>query len=75
MLPRQEVLVKLIKSNTSFLLEESNAKFIEINCTLTARKATFLNLFNVELNKYLRNNTDIKFEKLGAPNNLDHWIN
>ena len=91
MLPRQEVLVKLIKSNTSFLLygqkasgkttlihkllEESNAKFIEINCTLTARKATFLNLFNVELNKYLRNNTDIKFEKLGAPNNRDHWIN
>ena len=90
MLPKKETLKLLIKSNTSFLiygqtssgkttlvqelLEETKAKYIEINCTLANKRANFLRLFNVELNKFLRKE-NIHFEKLNSPLSIDAWLN
>lgn len=70
MLPRREVLGRLVKSNTSFVLygqkasgktklvrdlfKETSINYIEINCTLVSKKTNFLRLFNVELNKFIR---------------------
>jgi replication-associated recombination protein RarA len=70
MLPRREFLDRLVKSNTSFVLygqkasgktklvrdlfKEKDIDFIEINCTLVSKKTNFLRLFNVELNKFIR---------------------
>lgn len=69
MLPSRQTLLRLMRSNTSFfiygqkasgktclvkeLFKESGMAFIEINCMLISKKAHFLQLFNVELNKYL----------------------
>lgn len=70
MIPSPELLQRLIKANTSFLLygqkasgktklihslfEKGQTKYIEINCTLTSKKQNFLWLFNVELRRYLK---------------------
>lgn len=91
MLPKREVLTRLIRANTSFilygqkgcgkttlihsLLEETNSNFLEINCTLANKKANFLKLFNVELHKYLRSK-GLELEITSSPPaNLDTWIN
>ena len=90
MLPKREVLQRLIRANTSFILygqkasgkttlihslfKETNTNFIEINCTLANKKSNFLKLFNVELHKYLRSK-GLKSEHSGSPANLDTWIN
>jgi MoxR-like ATPase len=90
MLPNSpDLLLRLIKSNTSFLLygqkasgktklihrllDKAQARFIEINCTLTSKKQNFLWLFNVELRKYLKSK-GVEMEPLGQPVNLDSWI-
>jgi|LakMenEpi03Aug12_release.lakeMendotaPanAssembly.Ray.scaffolds.fasta_scaffold148490_6 MoxR-like ATPase len=70
MIPKEADMLRLIRANTSFLLygqkasgktrlihnllEKANGRFIEINCTLTSKKQSFLWLFNVELKKYLK---------------------
>jgi Cdc6-like AAA superfamily ATPase len=89
MMPRREVLVRLVRANISFLLygqkaagkttmvqkvlKEANANHIEINCTLANKKTNFLKLFNVELNKYLSLHCP-DFQKLKDPHSLDNWI-
>ena len=67
MLPKPEVLVRLLRANISFVLygqkasgktklikklfDENKINHIEINCTLANKKSNFLKLFNVELTK------------------------
>jgi len=85
-------MLRLIRANTSFLLygqkasgktrlihnllATANGRFIEINCTLTSKRQSFLWLFNVELKKYLkREGYDIGTSTyLGSQCSLDSWI-
>lgn len=91
MLPKREVLARLMRSNTSFmlygqkasgktsllqsLLQETESKYIEINCTLANKRANFLKLFRVELHKYLKAKGIINEHDGSVPVNLDTWIN
>lgn len=83
----------MVRSNTCFLLyghkasgkttlirsvlKETNSEYIYINCTLANKRANFLKLFNVELNKYLCSKSEDfkkREKKLDHPLNLDSWI-